>query len=614
MRRLRNSVPPARRTKVDVNPVRVALAAVRRIREAGFRLERRARIDEGVGSQEIAAREAVAMRQLPPSYIAVLRHVRDLGAPDQLLDAAAMTVQMQELRRHPTGSRHLPFALADGKLLCFDLRNGQDKDGELPVVAWQKGYGVAVARHFAEWLDAVADRREERLAAAANVPPRLRALLLELGFGAPRGLSAEVETADSDAVEALVGADKVDALLADGSLYDATGKALLQLQLDDFSMRVRLRDGVVHVLAEDVFPWLRSFRDEDFFADLPAPLEDEDLENQVTQIHLPNQVRDLRRAAPRPAAREHGVVQLLSLGAERHSVLDAAGSERDGITLLARVTGSMRSLLLRLEGNEVIAARYVDEALSRIHLCADGTLWALGGTTAHRFRGFEHDRFSLNRPSEGPINWLDLGGHGDRVLVWGAGALLTFDDDGAFVPFTPDLALHPAETVIAVEPREDSVAALIVREGFGAVAHFDGDGWLPIHDDTLIAGAPVDLRTFAGQEWILEARGALYTQSGDAAPRLLPLSRSAAAFSDESGKARPLYELLPGRLGLLMASQGGFVFAPTGGEATFYRGQGEHLRARLCRVEDGNVTLALLGGAVWRHHAGVFHPLDLTAF
>lgn len=614
MRRLRNSVPPARRTKVDVSPVRMALAAVRRIREVGFRLERKASIDQGVGAKELAAREAVVGRQLPPSYVAVLRHVTELGAPEELLDAAAMSLQQQELRRHPSGTRHLPFALSDGKLLCFDLRGENAKGGELPVVAWNKGYGVAVARNFAEWLDALADRREDRLAAAANVPPRLKALLIELGFGFPRGLAAEVETADSDAVEALVGEDTVDALLADGSLYDSTGKALLSLQLDDFSMRVRLREGFVDVVAEDVFPWLRTFRDEDFFADAPLPVEDEDLENQVTQIHLPSQVRDLRRAERRQPPRERGVVTLLSLAAQRHTFLDATGNEHDGVYLLGRVVGALRSLILRIEGNKVASARYVDEALTRIHLADDGALWALGGTYAHRFHGFEQERFALIRPTEGPTNWLDLGGDGERVLVWGAGALLAFDGK-SFVPFAPDLALHPAETVLAVEPRDDSIAALVAREGFGAIAHFDGDRWLPIVEDSLVHGAPLDLHTFAGQEWVLEAQGAIYTQSGDAAPRLVPLSRTAPAFSDGAGKPRPLYELLPGRLGLLMASQGGFLFAPSGAEATFYRGQGEHLRARLCHVGgSAGLTLALLGGAVWQQLAGAFHPLDLGQF
>lgn len=632
MRRLRNSAPPARRTRVDVSPIRMALAAARRIRDVGFRLQRaRPRessepprssrplegvlVDEGVGSKELTAREAVAGRQLPPSYVAVVRHVTALGEPEELFDAVAMSVHVAELRLHPSGTRYLPFARSEGKLLCFDLRGDSAKgEGELPVVAWNKGYGVPVARSFAEWLDALADRRQDQHATASNVPPRLKKLLTELGFEFLRGLAAELETADSDAVEALVGEEVVDQLLADGPLYDSTGKALLQLHLDDFSMRVRLREGFVEVLAEHVFPWLRTFRDEDFFAPLAgAEADDDDLENQVTQIQLPSHVRDLRRADPRPPPRQHGEVKLLSLGAQRHELLDATGSGQQDMHLLGRVQGSNRSLLLRVEGTRITAARYVDEPLSRVHLAEDGALWALGGSHAYRYHGLEQERFALARPTEGASHWLDIGGAGERPLVWGAGALLCFDGT-RFAPFAPDLSLEPSETVLAVEANADRLAVLVAREGCAAVAHFDGVAWLPIAEESLVAGAPIDLRTFAGQNWMLDRHGALYTQSGNDAPRPVPFARTSPAFFESDGKARRLFEVQPGRSGLLLSSQGGFLFAPTVAEATFYRGQNERARGRLCRIGVSGATLALLGGAAWLHAGGAFHPLDLTQF
>lgn len=614
MRRSRNSAPPTRRSKVDVSPVRVALAAVRRIREVGYRLGSSRHVDQGVGAKELAAREAVIGRQLPPSYVAVVRHVTDLGPPDELLDAGAMTMKVAELRRSPAGARYLPFATSGGKLLCFDSRGEATRaDGELAVVAFTKGYGTPVARSFAEWLDAVADRREERLAAAANVPPRLKKLLRELGFSFAGGLSAQIETADSDAVELLVGEDVVDELLANGSLYDSTGKALLLLQLDDFSMRVRLREGFVDVGAEHVFPWLRSFRDEDFFAPLAELGSGTDLENEPTQTRLPDHVRDLQRAERREPPRTQGSVALLPLAAQHHTFLDATGSESEGVYLLGRVNGSLRSLILRIDGTTVVGARYVDEPLTRLHLTDDGALWAMGGTYAHRFYGFEQERFGLVRPTEGATNWLDIGGIGDRVLVWGAGALLGFDGKG-FSPFVPDLALHPLETVLAVQLRGERISALVVREKFGAIAHFDGVSWLPIAEESLVAGTPTDLHTFAGQEWVLEGQSVVYTQSESGAPRPVAFSRSAPAFTDASGRPRPFFDLLPGRSGLLLSSLGGFLFAPTRGEPSFFRGHGEHLRGRLVRIEECRLTLALLGGAVWVHEAGAFHPLDLTQF
>lgn len=610
----------------------MALAAVRRIRDVGYRLGLSRHVDQGVPPRELTARESVIGRQLPPSYVAVVRHVENLGSPDELFDAATMAVQVAELRRSPSGARYLPFASSEGRLLCFDSRGETNRvDGELAVVAWTKGYGTPVARSFAEWLDAVADRREERLEAAGNVPPRLAKLLGELGFSYPPGLAAEVETADSDAVEALVGEQVVDALLAGGSLYDSTGKALLRLALDDFSMRVRLREGFVDVAAEHVFPWLRSFRDEDFFEGTPPSKRRAavDLENAPTQTRLPDHVRDLRRPERRAPSRENGVVELLALAAQQHTFLDATGSQEDGVTLLGRVAGSLRSLLLRIEGTTVAGARYVDEPMARVHLAPDGALWAIGGTYAYRFRGFEQERFPLVRPSEGPTNWLGLGTLGERVVVWGAGALLGFDGR-SFVPFAPDLALHPLETVLAVQPYADTMAALVVRDGFGAIAHFDGDRWLPIDEDALVEGTPNDLRVFAGQAWVLEGNYAVYTQSGTAPPREVPFSRASPAFLDAAHRPRPFFEVLPGRRGLLFSSLGGFLFAPTSGEATFYRGHGEQLRGRVVQLDrvrsvrpdnpfettstDSALVLALLGGAVWVRADGAFHPLDLTHF
>ncbi|RYG66374.1 hypothetical protein EON77_17515 [bacterium] len=283
------------------------------------------------------------------------------------------------------------------------------------------------------------------------------------------------------------------------------------------------------------------------------------------------------------------------------------------MTLLGRVAGSMRSVLLRVEGTRVTSARYVDEALSRVHHSSDGALWALGGTFAYRFWGFEQERFPLVRPTEGPTNWLDLGGAGEQVLVWGAGALLAFDGT-AFVPFAPDLALDPVETVLAVEARADRLAALVVRDGFGAIAHLEDGRWAPISEDALLQGAPVDLRGFGEQEWVLDEMGAIYTQTRSRPPRVVPFARTAAAFTDPEGRARPFYDLVPARSGLLLASRGGFLLAPSGGEATFYLGQAPEARGRLARIDATAHTLALLEGAAWLQREGAFHPLDLTQF
>ena len=633
MRRSRHAAPTPRRTKVDVTPERLALSAASRIRDAGYRLGGSRHVDEGSDGRELAARAAVLGRELPGSYAAVLRYVQNLGKPDELLDAAAMATRGAELRRSPGGSRYLPFASSEGRLLCFDSRGEAFRGaGELAVVAFAKGYATPVARGFAEWLDTVADQREARLAAAAMVPPKLATLLAELGF-VRSGLVAEVETADGDAIETLVGEPVVDALLETGSLYDSTGKALLQLAVDDYSMRVRLREGFVDVAAEDVFPWLRSFRDDDFFEGVPLskrrvlPLSD--LDDAPTETRAPDRVRDLRRSPRQKPARASGIVELATLGAERHTFLDATGGEDDVVYLLGRRDGTRRSLVARVEGTTVVSARYVDEPLARVHLAPDGSLWALGASSVVRFRGFELDRFALTRPGVGQANWLGLGSLGQRPLVWGAGALLRFDGNG-FAPFRPDLSLHSLETVHSVQTAGDSLAALVVRAGFGAVAHFDGDRWLPIDEAGLVEGAPNDLRCFAGQDWVLEGNTAVYTQLKGGEPHEVSFPRSSPAFLDASRRARPLFQLLPDRTGLLFASLGGFLFAPTRGDATFHRGRSPELRGRIVQLdhvrpprphnpfepnEPGSpLVLALLGGSVWVRAEGAFHPLDLTHF
>src|SRR5262249_53454465 len=104
-------------------------------------------------------------------------------------------------------------------------------------------------------------------------------------------------------------------------LFDSSGKASLTLNVDEFTLAVSLRTGIYVFEAEDVFRWLRYFRDENFFGD------------QAKEPSHPDNVRDLRRAraAARPARGERG-----RRSGRAEASLPRRGGEKRGRFLRAR--------------------------------------------------------------------------------------------------------------------------------------------------------------------------------------------------------------------------------------------------------------------------------------
>jgi hypothetical protein len=249
--------------------------------------------------------------------------VSSIGEPEVLLAAAEMTRAMKEvapsLRTADVG-RYLPFAtVGKGKYAAFD-RTSED-DEELAVV--QLGAVSAprpLAHHFGEWLDEIADEREESMESAAVLPEVLRDLLLELGFRFDDPIVGRLETGDVAAIEDLLGQERTREIRGDADrLFDSSGKASLTLNVDEFSLAISLRTGIFVFPADEVFQWLRGFRDESFFGEAgkrpahpdyvrdlskaprEAPLV---LRAGRTAPHLPRGQRPLGRRLLHPGANE----------------------------------------------------------------------------------------------------------------------------------------------------------------------------------------------------------------------------------------------------------------------------------------------------------------------
>ena len=118
-----------------------------------------------------------------------------------------------------------------GRVICFDKGGGKRlvsairHQGELPIIEWDDGSANPVAAHFGEWLDMVADAREESVESAAKMPQRLKRLLYELGFRFEYPVVGRLETGDVDAVVELIGSELARNVRGDvDRIFDSSGK------------------------------------------------------------------------------------------------------------------------------------------------------------------------------------------------------------------------------------------------------------------------------------------------------------------------------------------------------------------------------------------------------
>jgi hypothetical protein len=412
-----------------------------------------------------------------------------------------------------------------------------------------------------------AKKRAQARKAVASVPQALRDVLLSLGFVFDDPMTGRLETGDVEAVELLIGrARAVEVRAEHGRLFGPSGRAAMTVSLDDLTMAVVLGDGTSRFEPEDVFRWLRWFRDANFFGESQEPTH-------------PDRVRDLRRApreAPLVPLVVRGVMRVPCLPAQRHQFRAAAGLSADDFYVMGR-TASTRdrspSLLLHVVCGRVRAAHSLEEALTHLHVTDEGTVWGLSHSgAAMRFAEGVAWPYPLVRPGRrGASRWYGMAGSGSRVFVFGAGALLELQGD-RFVPFQPQPELEHHETVVAVHAQGDQLWMLVCGNGVGAVAHFDGTRWLPIADEQEVEGQLVDLDVWRGVSMVLARSGEVW-QVESGAPRAAPTpvrwDRRQPAFASEDGAPRGAHAIRGYDGGVLLASDGG-VLAVGAGEPLFH--------------------------------------------
>src|SRR5581483_884069 len=191
-----------------IEPHRIASVAMDRIRTLLARTNRGEKMGEGASMRELVARGNVLGRGLPPSYSAALKVGDWIGEPEELFDAEQMRQQLAQCARTKPAldvARYVPFGRSEDGLLCFDLQSLNERDSELGVALWD-GMSIRTRwRNFAEWLDSIADRRDEEADRAARIPAGLKRLLSALGFSFDDPIVGRLETADVEAIRALIG-------------------------------------------------------------------------------------------------------------------------------------------------------------------------------------------------------------------------------------------------------------------------------------------------------------------------------------------------------------------------------------------------------------------------
>lgn len=590
------------RARAIVDPTRAALASLERIRSVAERKGKK--LGPAVTDAEMADRARILRIELPPSYVAVMHVTTDVGPPDELFDAEGMARAKKALE----APAYAPFARsADGAIFAFDRKGSSP---ELGVVEFRGGTAKPVARSFGEWLDGVADARDAAIAEAANIPPQLKTLLFQLGFTFDDPIVGRLETGDVAAMEALIGPEIAEEIRGPHNrLFDTSGKASLTLNVDEFSVAVSLRTGIFVFGAEDVFRWLRTFRDESFFGEQPS-----------RDPKRPDTVRDLRRAPREPPLVLRGVISVSALPSTRHAFRAASGvSARDFYVLGRTHSTSERatSLLLHLVGGAVQSAHTVDEPLTDIHVTEEGILWGLSQNgAALRLMGADLQVFPLPRPAHGRAPFYGIGSAAGRVLVWGKGSLLQFDDE-RFVPFAPDAGLEPSESVLALAGSGREIVLLVTGEDAAAVARFDGRSWLPIGKDDVLESMPVDLDLWRKVAVVLDRDGRIF-RIEEGKPRPVVWDLDHEAFHTDSGSPRPLRGIQGIDGGALLASDGGVVVVGSG-DPVYYEAPRVTEPVRLCRVgsEDParpSAILVLAGPHLWMWQAGAMSVLDVRDF
>ena len=388
--------------------------------------------------RELAARASYLGVALPPSYSATVRASRRASASPSGCSTPPRcgrpsTTSSPRARRRPDAERLAPFArLGERCFACFDRVRAGRATASSRSSSGATAPCARAARHFGEWLDASPTRARRPLDDAADIPqqparpPRRARLQLRRPHrraprdGRHRGHRGAARPERTREVRGDV-----------DRLFDSSGKASLTLNVDEFTLAVSLRTGLYVFEPEDVFRWLRWFRDENFFGE----------PSRRAPAH-PDRVRDLRRAPREPPLVLRGVLEVACApratpplprrgGALGRRLLPPRAHRLDerALPVACSCTSSRARSAARTRSTSRSTHLHVTPTASSggsrtpaRALPASPTAWPRAAVTrSPRTAGAARPR------------WYGIGGAGDRVLVWGAGALLEFDGE-RFVP------------------------------------------------------------------------------------------------------------------------------------------------------------------------------------
>jgi hypothetical protein len=310
------------------------------------------------------------------------------------------------------------------------------------------------------------------------------------------------------------------------------------------------------------------------------------------------------------------VVHVPVLPATRHTFRAASGRSPDDFYLLGRTSSTSDrapSAILHVVRGQVRESQELDDPLNDLYVTRDGTMWGLSlSGTAVRFSLGAVRSFPLVRPTRGRPWWYGIGGDAQRVLVWGAGALLEFAGDG-FVPFSPDAELGESESVVALSAAKHGMHMLVCGDRVGAVAHYDGKRWHPIPEKHVIDGMLADLDVWRSSGVVLSRAGDAWRVPNDSPPRPIAWDRRQQAFLGDTGQQRPTYAVRAFDGGTILASDGGAIVMGDG-DPVFYSA-GLRGPARLARVgggsDEGVGIVVMCGPNAWLWRGDSFEVLDL---
>src|SRR5947209_4285485 len=108
---LKKRVTRSLKPRSNVDPTRVALAALERIRTVLVRSGYKDRLGEPLSMKELAAQAQLLGTELPPSYVAAMRVASKIGEPTNFLESQEMEAEAKQISAFggEEAKRYAPF-------------------------------------------------------------------------------------------------------------------------------------------------------------------------------------------------------------------------------------------------------------------------------------------------------------------------------------------------------------------------------------------------------------------------------------------------------------------------------------------------------------------------